>query len=99
MLNPIKISESLLTKYLEAVGDLMCSPSPAVVEELAKAKDYFKAPPINKGEAYIIVFTTARWLCPSFGFRSLQDTAASAAFCEQQSMAVACKSCLWQLTK
>jgi hypothetical protein len=51
MLNPIKISESLLTKYLEAVGDLMCSPKPAVVEELAKAEKYFKAPAANKGEA------------------------------------------------
>jgi hypothetical protein len=49
MLTPIKINESLLTKYLEAVGDLMCSPSHAVEEELTKAEKYFKAPPANKG--------------------------------------------------
>jgi hypothetical protein len=51
MLNPIKISESLLTRYLEAVGDTMCGPSEAVVTELAKAEKYFKAPPANKGKA------------------------------------------------
>jgi hypothetical protein len=50
MLNPIKISESLLTRYLEAVGDTMCGPSEVVVTELAKAEKYFKAPPVDKSE-------------------------------------------------
>jgi hypothetical protein len=50
MVNPIKISTSLLTKYLEAVGDRMCDMSPAVIQELAKADKYFKAPPVDKGE-------------------------------------------------
>jgi hypothetical protein len=50
MLNPIKISQSLLTKYLELVGDLMCSPSnAAVAQELGKPEMYFKPPPVNKG--------------------------------------------------
>uniref|UniRef100_A0A383WA83 Carbonic anhydrase n=1 Tax=Tetradesmus obliquus TaxID=3088 RepID=A0A383WA83_TETOB len=48
MLTPIKISERLLTRYLEAVGDLLCGPSESVVTELAKADKYFKAPPVDK---------------------------------------------------
>jgi hypothetical protein len=64
MLTPIKISESLLTKYLEAVGDLMCGPSAEFVEELAKAEKYFKAPAANKGEGNKLRVSAAyRWLC------------------------------------
>jgi hypothetical protein len=51
MLNPIKISESLLTRYLEAVFDLMCDSSASIVTELAKAEQYFKPPPANKGKS------------------------------------------------
>jgi hypothetical protein len=50
MVNPIKISASLLTKYLEAVGDRMCDMSPTIIQQLAKADKYFKAPPVDKGE-------------------------------------------------
>jgi hypothetical protein len=50
MVHPIKINASLLTKYLEAVGDRMCDFGPAVIERMAKADKYFKAPPVDKGE-------------------------------------------------
>eukprot|EP00882_Tetradesmus_deserticola_P008549 GHRQ01009014.1.p1 GENE.GHRQ01009014.1~~GHRQ01009014.1.p1 ORF type:complete len:334 (+),score=119.30 GHRQ01009014.1:69-1070(+) len=48
MLNPIRISASLLTRYQQAVGDVMCDKSPAVAQEMAKAAKYFSVPPANK---------------------------------------------------
>jgi hypothetical protein len=76
MLTPIKISTSLLTKYLEAVGDLMCGPSAEFVEELAKAEKYFRAPAANKGEGNRLSVSAAdRWVCACSELQAiLQET-------------------------
>jgi hypothetical protein len=66
MVTPIKINASLLTKYLEAVGDRMCDPSPAVMQELAKADKYFKAPPVNRGDKSSSIGSWCGVLCFCF---------------------------------
>ncbi|WIA22790.1 hypothetical protein OEZ86_009742 [Tetradesmus obliquus] len=47
MLSPMMISQSLLTKYLAAVGDLLCDPTPEWTQELGDAAPHFTPPALN----------------------------------------------------
>ncbi|KAF6265509.1 alpha carbonic anhydrase [Scenedesmus sp. NREL 46B-D3] len=47
MLEPIRITPSLLTRYQEAVGDRNCDTTPEEAKKLEAAAEYFKVPPAN----------------------------------------------------